>query len=86
MKLKYVFPITCTLILILSFTNLKIKSSSNDPEFMFNQTSSTNITGIASTTDQALIDSYLNINADGNTWNISEEGISTQTQLYKLLP
>lgn len=38
----------------------------------YNQTETTNITGNAETTLQSEIDSYLNFNADGLTWNVTE--------------
>ncbi|MEM5766628.1 MAG: hypothetical protein QW423_03285 [Candidatus Aenigmatarchaeota archaeon] len=46
-----------------------------DPISQFNQTSSVNITGNASTLDQQQINSYLNFNADGLTWDITENEI-----------
>ena len=42
----------------------------------YNQSQTTNITGNASTTNQATINTYLNTNADGLTWNITETPIS----------
>jgi hypothetical protein len=50
--------------------------SENDPLTQFNQTSSINITGVASTLDQATIDSYLNVNGDGLTWDVTEAPIT----------
>ena len=47
-----------------------------DPTSQFNQTSSTNVTGNASTIDQQQIDSYLNSNTDGLTWDITEADIT----------
>lgn len=38
----------------------------------FNQSASINISGIASTTDQSLINLYLNVNGDGLTWDVTE--------------
>jgi hypothetical protein len=43
-----------------------------DPTNQYNQTSSANITGNASTITQSTIDSYLNVNADSQTWDITE--------------
>jgi len=50
--------------------------SENDPLTQFNQTSSINITGVASTLDQATIDSYLNVNADSLTWDVTEANVT----------
>jgi len=52
----------------------------------FNQTQTVNITGIASTTNQAIIDSYLNINGDGLTWDVIEEEIVNETELSFITP
>jgi hypothetical protein len=41
----------------------------------YNQTQSKNITGNASTINQAIIDTYLNINADEQTWDVTEREI-----------
>jgi hypothetical protein len=41
----------------------------------YNQSSSANITGIASTINQATINNYLNFNRDGNTWDVTETQI-----------
>ncbi|MEM5866426.1 MAG: PQQ-binding-like beta-propeller repeat protein [Candidatus Aenigmatarchaeota archaeon] len=51
-----------------------------DPILQFNQTSSANITGNASTLDQQQIDSYLNFNADDLTWDITENEIPIREQ------
>jgi hypothetical protein len=47
----------------------------------YNQTQTTNITGNVSTVDQATINSYLNANGDGLTWNVTKavESLSTIT-------
>ena len=45
--------------------------------FQFNQTQTANITGNASTTDQAIINTTLNTNGDGSTWNVTEAGFVT---------
>ncbi|MEM7819075.1 MAG: sialidase family protein [Candidatus Aenigmatarchaeota archaeon] len=50
-----------------------------DGTIKFNQSSSTNITGIASTLLQTEIDSRLNFNADGLTWDITEADINPPT-------
>lgn len=42
----------------------------------FNQTRTINITGNASTITQATIDSYLNFNKDGLTWDVTEADIT----------
>lgn len=49
----------------------------------FNQTSSINITGNASTTIQSEIDKRLNINGDGLTWDVTEQ--KTVTKNYPVL-
>jgi hypothetical protein len=46
----------------------------------YSQAETTNITGIASTTDQAQIDNYLNTNFDGLTWDVTEAIISQTSQ------
>lgn len=47
-----------------------------DPTKQFNQTSSINITGYASTILQSEIDSALNINSDGLTWDVTEADVT----------
>jgi len=60
-----------------TFTRVVSQQSINlDPIKQFNQTQSINITGIASTVDQATIDSYLNVNGDSFTWDVSEADIT----------
>ncbi|MEM7825069.1 MAG: hypothetical protein QXO27_03810 [Candidatus Aenigmatarchaeota archaeon] len=56
------------------------ESVSTDYLKQFNQTSSVNITGNASTLDQQQIDSYLNSNADGLTWDITENEVPIREQ------
>jgi hypothetical protein len=51
-----------------------------DPVLQFNQTQSANITGNASTANQADINSYLNVNGDGSTWDITESSFSDSWQ------
>jgi thiamine pyrophosphokinase len=41
----------------------------------YNQSSSANVTGNASTINQATINNYLNFNRDGNTWDVTETQI-----------
>jgi hypothetical protein len=48
----------------------------NDPTNQYNQSQSINITGTASTTDQATVNSYLNTNGDGLTWDVTEAPIT----------
>ncbi|MEM7825374.1 MAG: hypothetical protein QW412_00760 [Candidatus Aenigmatarchaeota archaeon] len=50
-----------------------------DGTIQFNQTSSKNITGIASTPIQTEIDSRLNSNADGLTWDTTEADVTPST-------
>ena len=64
------------LFLFLILTIQSIGSQGYDPISHFNQTQSINITGNASTTDQATIDYYLNINGDSLTWDITEADVT----------
>jgi len=45
----------------------------------YNQSQTTNITGSASTIGQSAINSYLNINGDGLTWDITEAPVGLST-------
>ncbi|MEM5777322.1 MAG: hypothetical protein QXJ06_02635, partial [Candidatus Aenigmatarchaeota archaeon] len=65
-----------TVIYLLHFSG----GGGGDPVLQFNQTQTINITGNASTTDQNLINSYLNINADGQTWDVSESPLQESWQ------
>ena len=51
-------------------------SGNNDPTNQYNQSQSINITGNASTVDQATINNYLNKNGDGLTWDVTEAPIT----------
>lgn len=48
----------------------------------YNQSNTTNITGNASTTDWATINTSLNLNSDGNLWNVTEAGESDDSTIY----
>ncbi|MEM5882977.1 MAG: hypothetical protein QXQ77_01915 [Candidatus Aenigmatarchaeota archaeon] len=60
---------------IFSFDN-----GTGDGIIQFNQTSSTIISGVASTIDQQTIDSCLNFNTDGLTWDIAENELPAREQ------
>jgi len=51
---------------------LGFSSTAGDPISQFNQSSTVNLTGIASTIIQAEIDARLNFNSDGLTWDLTE--------------
>ena len=70
-----------TLILATIFiTILSISIAQNSNIISFNQTQTAVIKGIASTTDQSVIDSYLNFNGDGLTWNVLEAELPKREQ------
>ncbi len=70
-----------TLILATLFiTILSISIAQNSNIISFNQTQTAVIKGIASTTDQSVIDSYLNFNGDGLTWNVLEAELPKREQ------
>jgi len=68
------------LLLLISTTFIRYAASQQtinlDPIKQFNQTQSINITGNASTVDQATINNYLNKNGDGLTWSVTEAPIT----------
>ncbi|MEM5803853.1 MAG: PQQ-binding-like beta-propeller repeat protein [Candidatus Aenigmatarchaeota archaeon] len=65
-----------TVIYLLHFSG----GGGGDPVLQFNQTQTVNITGNASTINQDLINSYLNINADSQTWDVSESPLQESWQ------
>jgi len=64
------------LLFLFSFFIFQISLAQTISVSSFNQTQTTNITGIASTIDQATINSYLNVNGDGLTWDVDEAAIT----------
>ena len=62
--------------LFLLFLIFQLSSAQAVSFLSFNQTQTINITGIASTIDQATIDSYLNVNGDGLTWDVLESDVT----------
>jgi hypothetical protein len=74
-KLSLFISLIFFLIFFLNYINIA-STQGNDPANQFNQSQSTNITGIASTIDQATINSYLNVNGDGLTWDVTEAPIT----------
>jgi hypothetical protein len=74
-KLSLFISLIFSLIFFLSYSNIA-SMQGNDPANQFNQSQSINITGIASTIDQATINSYLNVNGDGLTWDVTEAPIT----------
>ena len=74
-KLSLFLSLVFFLIFFLNYVNIA-STQGNDPTNHFNQSQSINITGIASTIDQATINSYLNVNGDGLTWNVTEAPIT----------
>jgi hypothetical protein len=56
------------LLFLFCFFNFQISLAQTISVSSFNQTQTINITGVASTVDQATINSYLNVNGDGLTW------------------
>jgi len=80
-KIFLKFSLISTLTFFISFFELQIVSTQGiDFMLQFNQTSSINITGNASTLDQPTIDSLLNINFDGLTWDVTENEIPIKEQ------
>lgn len=67
-------PVTLILFLIffLSYKIPAVIQQEIDPISQFNQTSSINITGNASTIVQSEIDAALNVNSDGLTWDVTK--------------
>jgi hypothetical protein len=55
----------------------KILAVNGDPIKQYNQSQTANITGNASTEDQTTINSYLNVNRDDLTWDITETQVGT---------
>ncbi|MEM5829347.1 MAG: hypothetical protein QW040_00090 [Candidatus Aenigmatarchaeota archaeon] len=76
MRVEVKFFLLALIFFFLVFKSVSF-SEGIDPTSQFNQTSSTNITGNASTIDQATIDSYLNFNGDGLTWDVTEAQVGT---------
>jgi outer membrane protein assembly factor BamB len=78
-KLSLFISLIFFLIFFLSYSNIA-STQGNDPANQFNQSQSINITGIASTIDQATINSYLNVNGDGLTWDVLESEVPQREQ------
>jgi len=78
-KLSLFLSLIFFLIFFLSYSNIA-STQGNDPVNQFNQSQSINITGIASTIDQATINSYLNVNGDGLTWDVLESEVPQREQ------
>jgi hypothetical protein len=68
------------LLFLFSFFIFQISLAQTISVSSFNQTSSINITGIASTIDQATINSYLNTNGDNLTWDVLESEVPQREQ------
>jgi len=64
------------LLLIFYFIIFQISLAQTISVSSFNQTQTINITGNASTINQTTINSYLNVNKDGLTWDVSEAAIT----------
>ncbi|MFH8093104.1 MAG: hypothetical protein QXM38_04130, partial [Candidatus Aenigmatarchaeota archaeon] len=71
-----------TVIYLLHFSG----GGGGDPILQFNQTQTANITGNASTVDQDTINSYLNVNADSQTWDVTESSIQQFWESPNQLP
>ena len=74
-KLSLAFGIF-SLIFFFVYKTTIVHTQSFDPISQFNQTQTINITGNASTINQAEIDARLNVNADGLTWDVTEADIT----------
>jgi hypothetical protein len=77
---KSLAKISLILVLIFFFlfyiNKIPVVITQDDPINQFNQSQSINITGIASTVDQATINNYLNTNGDGSTWDVTEADVT----------